>query len=84
MKLFLTLIITFEIIWGIRNFDLIDYRRSKLERGLYYKSDNQVNFIQKGSRLIAPLVKYILYGSNGRFYSNFDVNYNIVDEDLEK
>lgn len=64
-------------------FDLTNYRRAKLEKWLYRKSDKDINFIQKGSRLIAPLVKYILYDPKGEILSEkIDVNYDIVDDDL--
>lgn len=64
-------------------FDLTDYRRGKLEKWLYYTPDGDVNFIQKGTRLTAPLVKYVLYDPAGEILSELvDVNYDIVDEDL--
>lgn len=72
------------IIYGeSETFDLSEYRRGKLERWLNSKSYDEVNFIQKGTRLTAPLVNYILYDPNGEILSKMiDVNYDIVDEDL--
>ena len=65
------------------NFDLTNYRRGKLEKWLYMRPYEDINFIQKGSRLIAPLVKYILYNPKGEILSEkIDVNYCIVDDDL--
>lgn len=64
------------------NFGLTNYRRGKLEKWLYRKPYKDINFIQKGSRLIAPLVKYILYDPHGEILSEkIDVNYDIVDEE---
>ena len=66
-----------------KNFDLTNYRCAKLESWVYMKSSEEINFIRKGSRLTAPLVKYILYDSNGEILSEkIDVNYDIVDEEL--
>lgn len=66
-----------------KNHDLTNIRRGKLEKWLYRRPYEDINFIQKGSRLTAPLVKYILYDPQGEILSEkIDVNYDIIDDDL--
>lgn len=65
-----------------KNHDLTNIRRGKLERWLYRRPYEDINFIQKGSRLTAPLAKYILYDPQGEILSEkIDINYDIVDEE---
>lgn len=72
-----------ELKLGDCRFDEILFESNHKLLILYGESEDNLNFIQNGTRLTAPRAKYILYAPNGEILAEkIEPNYDKVDDEL--